>query len=107
MWTPTGRAKSASRSAIWPCASAAPEKHQEAATLPAPKRGNWKSTPTFRPILTRPINWEISEQQYDQLIKFATALGLGTADAESILRRFTKSNLQHPACKHCVSWTRL
>jgi TnpA family transposase len=37
-------------------------------------------------ILTRLINWEIIEQQYDQLIKFATALRLGTADAESILR---------------------
>lgn len=34
--------------------------------------------------------------QYDQLIKYATALRLGTAEAETILRRFTKSNLQHP-----------
>jgi TnpA family transposase len=33
------------------------------------------------------------------LIKFATALRLGTADAESILRRFTKSNAQHPPYK--------
>jgi TnpA family transposase len=33
------------------------------------------------------------------LIKFATALRLGTADAESILRRFTKSNAQHPTYK--------
>ncbi len=53
----------------------------------------------LQPILTRPINWEIIEQQYDQLIKFATALRLGTADAESILRRFTKSNVQHPTYK--------
>jgi len=50
-------------------------------------------------ILTRPINWELIEQQYDELIKFATALRLGTADAESILRRFTKSNAQHPTYK--------
>ena len=53
----------------------------------------------LQPILARPINWEIIEQQYDQLIKFATALRLGTADAESILRRFTKSNVQHPTYK--------
>jgi TnpA family transposase len=53
----------------------------------------------LQPILTRPINWEIIEQQYDELIKFATALRLGTADAESILRRFTKSNVQHPTYK--------
>ena len=50
----------------------------------------------LQPILTRPIQWEIIEQQYDELIKFATALRLGTADAESILRRFTRSNVQHP-----------
>jgi TnpA family transposase len=50
-------------------------------------------------ILTRPINWEIIEQQYDELIKLATALRFGTADAESILRRFTKHNTQHPTYK--------
>lgn len=50
-------------------------------------------------ILTRPIHWELIEQQYDELIKFATALRLGTADAESILRRFTRSNVQHPTYK--------
>src|SRR3954471_15286268 len=44
-------------------------------------------------ILTRPIAWELIEQQYDELIKFATALRLGTADAESILRRFTRTNV--------------
>ena len=38
-------------------------------------------------------------QQYDECIKFATALRLGTADAESILRRFTKNNVQHPTYK--------
>ena len=53
----------------------------------------------LQPVLTRPINWEIIEQQYDELIKFATALRLGTADAESILRRFTKNNVQHPTYK--------
>ena len=53
----------------------------------------------LQPILTRPINWEVIEQQYDEFIKFATALRLGTADAESILRRFTKNNVQHPTYK--------
>ena len=47
-------------------------------------------------ILTRPIQWELIEQQYDEMIKLATALRLGTADAESILRRFTRQNVQHP-----------
>lgn len=44
----------------------------------------------------KPINWELIAQQYDQMVKYATALRLGTADAESILKRFTKNNLQHP-----------
>jgi len=38
-----------------------------------------------------PINWELIAQQYDEMIKFATALRLGTADAEAILRRFTRT----------------
>jgi TnpA family transposase len=44
----------------------------------------------------QPINWDLIRQQYDQMVKYATALRLGTADAESILKRFTKNNLQHP-----------
>ena len=30
------------------------------------------------------------------MVKYATALRLGTADTESILQRFTRNNLQHP-----------
>jgi TnpA family transposase len=30
------------------------------------------------------------------MVRFASALKVGTAEAESILRRFTRSNLQHP-----------
>jgi TnpA family transposase len=33
------------------------------------------------------------------MVKYATALRLGTADTESILRRFTRNNLQHPTYK--------
>ncbi len=38
----------------------------------------------------------ISDKQYDELVKYATALRLGTADTEAILKRFTRSNAQHP-----------
>jgi len=58
--------------------------------------GNPGAFPHLPPILTRPINWSLIRQQYDEMIKFATALRLGTADAEAILRRFTRTNLQHP-----------
>ena len=30
------------------------------------------------------------------MVKYATALRLGTADTEAILRRFTRTNIQHP-----------
>jgi TnpA family transposase len=64
-----------------------------------PHPGESEKYAHLQPILARPIHWELIGQQYDELIKFATALRLGTADAESILRRFTKNNAQHPTYK--------
>jgi len=64
-----------------------------------PSVGEPDSYANLQPILTRSINWLVIEQQYDELIKLATALRLGTADAEAILRRFTRSNVQHPTYK--------
>src|SRR5712692_4699968 len=58
--------------------------------------GQAEAYPNLQPVLTRPINWELIRQQYDQMIKYATALRLGTAETEAILRRFTRQNLQHP-----------
>lgn len=53
-------------------------------------------TAALGPVLTRPIRWELITQQYDQMVKYATALRLGTADTESILRRFTRGGPKHP-----------
>jgi len=50
--------------------------------------------PQLGPVLTRPIRWELIAQQYDQLAKYATALQLGTAEADQILRRFTRPRPQ-------------
>ena len=61
-----------------------------------PSKGEPDNYANLQPVLTRPINWELIERQYDEFIKFATALKLGTADAESILRRFTRENASHP-----------
>jgi TnpA family transposase len=47
-------------------------------------------------VLTRPIDWELITRQYDQLVKYATALRLGTAEAEQVLRRFTRGGPKHP-----------
>ena len=54
------------------------------------------SYPNLLAILTRPINWALLEQQYDEMVKYATALREGTADPEAILRRFTRKQCAAP-----------
>ncbi|WP_088225402.1 Tn3 family transposase [Desulfosporosinus sp. FKB] len=61
-----------------------------------PESGMAESYPNLQPVLTRPINWDLIRQQYDQMVKYATALRLGTAETEAILKRFTRNNLKHP-----------
>jgi TnpA family transposase len=64
-----------------------------------PKAGQASAYDKLQPILTRPIDWELIRQQYDQMIKYTMASRLGTADTEAILRRFTRNNVQHPNYK--------
>ncbi len=64
-----------------------------------PDAGKAKVYEHLEPVLTRPIDWDLICQQYDQMVKYATALRLGTAETESILRRFTRTNVQHPTYK--------
>lgn len=53
--------------------------------------------PHLAPVLsTKTINWELITQQYDQIVKYTTALRLGTAEAEQVLRRFTRGGPKHP-----------
>ena len=61
-----------------------------------PEAGDGKRYSNIAGILKRPINWELIHQQYDEMVKYATALRLGTAESEAILRRFTKRGIQHP-----------
>ncbi|BDA76260.1 hypothetical protein CAL7716_105990 (plasmid) [Calothrix sp. PCC 7716] len=55
--------------------------------------------PNLQPILKSAIDWELIRQQYDQMIKYATALRLGTTEADNILKRFSRSTVQHPTHK--------
>lgn len=64
-----------------------------------PETGKADAYKNLQLILTRPIDWELIRQQYDQMIKYTTALRLGTAETEAILRRFTRQNVQHPTYK--------
>jgi len=61
-----------------------------------PFSGDKDAYPQLQPVLTRAINWELIRQQYDQMIRYATALRLGTAETEAILWRFTRTGVQHP-----------
>lgn len=53
----------------------------------------------LEPILTRAIDWNLIRQQYDEMVKYTTALRLGTAEPEAILSRFTRANVIHPTYK--------
>jgi len=65
------------------------------AKLYGPDRGEPDGYPELKVAMTRPIRWDIIEQNYDQLVKYATAIRVGTASTEAILRRFTR-NASHP-----------
>ncbi len=66
--------------------------------LSRPDVGKPDVYPNLQAILTKPIDWELIRQQYDQMVKYVTAVRLGTAETESILRRFV-SSIQHPTYK--------
>nr|WP_242606617.1 Tn3 family transposase [Protofrankia symbiont of Coriaria ruscifolia] len=61
-----------------------------------PAAGEPDTYPRLAPVLTRPIRWDLVAEQYDQMIKYATAIRTGTASVEAILRRFTRTNAIHP-----------
>ena len=55
-----------------------------------PGRGTADRYPNLTPVLTRPIDWGLIRREYDRMVRYAAALKSGTADAESILRRFSR-----------------
>jgi TnpA family transposase len=63
--------------------------------LSRPAVGQPEAYANLQAILTKPIEWELIRQQYDQMVKYVTAVQLGTAETEAILRRFTRSNIRH------------
>jgi TnpA family transposase len=70
--------------------------------LSRPSPGSAEAYPNLYPILTQPINWALIRQQYDDMIKYTTALRVGTAEPEAILRRFTRTDVQHPTYQALV-----
>ncbi len=64
-----------------------------------PGAGGVVAYPNLAVILARPIDWALVEQQYDEFVRYSTAMTERTADPEAILRRFTRGNVQHPTYK--------
>ena len=58
-----------------------------------------KSLGDIAPILSHVIDWKLIERHYDEMVKYTTAMNERTADPESILRRFTRSDVMHPTYK--------
>jgi TnpA family transposase len=66
------------------------------AKLYRPAAGEDDNWPNLGPVLsTKTIDWDLIAQQYDQIVKYTTALRLGTAEAEQVLRRFTWGGPKH------------
>lgn len=61
-----------------------------------PNAGEPGAYPNLAAALTRPIRWDVIDANYDQVIKYATAIRTGTASTEAILSRFTRA-ASHPA----------
>jgi TnpA family transposase len=62
-----------------------------------PAAGMASNYPNLAPCLAlKPIDWDLIRTQYDEMVRYAAALKERTADADAILRRFTRSNVQHP-----------
>jgi TnpA family transposase len=60
-----------------------------------PTPGESDAYPRLAPVLTRPIRWSLVGEQYDMMIRYATAIRVGSATTEAILRRFTRT-VTHP-----------
>jgi TnpA family transposase len=74
-----------------------PRIKQIKARLYRSQAGEPDAYPRLTPALTRPIRWAIVAEQYDQMIKYATAIRTRTASTEAILLRFTRNaSPSHP-----------
>lgn len=55
--------------------------------------------PNLKAILKASINWGSMEENYDEVIKHAVALKIGTVDPDVLIKRFSKDNYTHPVYK--------
>jgi TnpA family transposase len=58
--------------------------------------GDYQTYKNLQAVLGDCIDWQLIQEQYHQMVKYAAAMKEGYADPESVLRRFTRNNLKHP-----------
>jgi TnpA family transposase len=106
-WTPTSRAKSASRFCDLRGFALLPRlKNVKKQWLYRPQKRELGRYANLQRIPTRPINWEIIEQQYEQLLKFATGVRYGSAMPTRSCAALSRAIVSTPPIRHCVSWAR-
>ncbi len=67
------------------------------ARLYRPGTGEDEAWPRLEAVLSnKTIDWDLIARHYDQMIKYATALRLRTAESHQMLRRFTRGGPKHP-----------
>ena len=55
------------------------------------------SYPRLAPAMVgRPIRWDLIADQYDEMVKYATAIRTRSAQTAALLRRFQSANAMHP-----------
>jgi hypothetical protein len=79
-----------------PQPAAAPGGHHQSVRVPTSPSASSRRFQLSTILSARVVDWELIRNQYDQMVKYATALRLGTAESEQVLRRFTRGGPKHP-----------
>lgn len=67
--------------------------------LVLPAAGMRTQLPNLVPILLDVVDWDEIARQFDEMVKYAAAMQVGSADPEAILRRFARTDVMHPTYK--------
>jgi TnpA family transposase len=64
-----------------------------------PEKGDEERYPNLELILDGPINWQLIEDCYDEIVKHIVALKKGIVESDVLIKRFSKDNFNHPVYK--------
>ena len=67
-----------------------------------PEKGLSAEFPHLRGVLERPIRWDLIREQYDEIVRHVVAIAEGTGPVDSIMRRFSSYNRNHPTYRASI-----